>query len=241
MKNKFKLVLSTLVCLLSITQTVFSEDVHPIKKIPFHEGDQLTLSLSNIDVNRLAVADDLLATVSCPSNMCVTHQDKTGSAYVTLNTATPFSLFAVTQTGRHFSILVTPTAEPGLTYELIPQDSNEKALHWEEEGPYAERLVDLIKSMMRGETPEGYGYHSVSEAVSVPFANSASLTLIARYQGDHFSGLVYEIHSNLKKSLLLTPNGFYDKNVKAVALSTQSLEQGEVGYVYEVISTEEAI
>ena len=232
MKNSFLSFM--MVSLLGITPVAFSDTSHPIQQIPFNEGDQLNVALSMVDANRLVVSHDLISAITCPANLCMTRQDKTGSAYITLNTSTAFTLFTVTESGRHFSLFVTPTKESGFTYEFMPHGKSDHAVHWEEEGAYTDRLVSLLKDMMRGEVPEGYGYHEIPHADPSSFKNSASLALIAEYQGEHWRGEVYEIHNNAKKSLLLTPNGFYDASVKAVALSKQTLVPGETGYVYEV-------
>lgn len=232
MKNSF--FIGVIVCLLGLTPIAFAESAQPIKQIPFNEGDQLSLPLSAVDVNRLVVRNDLISAITCPANLCVTRQDKTGSAYITLNTSTTFTLFTVTESGRHLSMLVVPSKEPGFTYEFVPTGKSDNAVHWEEEGAYTDRLVDLLRDMMRGELPRGYGYHEIPHAKSFSFKKAASFTLIAEYQGEHWRGEVYEVHNNSKKSLLLTPNGFYESGVKAVALSKQTLVPGETGYVYEV-------
>lgn len=221
-----------------LSTSAFAEGVTPIKEVPFSEGDQLTLPLSTVDVNRLVVNHDLISAITCPTNVCVTRQDKTGSAYITLNTSTNFTLFMVTESGRHVSVLVSPEAKPGFTYEFVPMGKNNLAAHWEEQGEYTSQLISVLRDMMRGNISEGYGYREIPHASSSSFKKSASLTLIAEYPGEHWVGQVYEIHNASKKSLLLTPNGFYDTGVKAVALSKQTLVPGETGYVYEIKSTE---
>jgi type-F conjugative transfer system secretin TraK len=149
-------------------------------------------------------------------------------------------LFLVTESGRHFSLLVSPDAKPGVTYDFIPMGKSNQAAHWEEQGEYTTQLVSVLRDMMRGDVPDGYGYHAVAHAKPWLFKRAASLTLISEYQGEHWRGEVFEVHNNTKKSLLLTPNGFYGPGVKAVALSKQTLVPGETGYVYDIKSTEAA-
>lgn len=230
--------------LVSMAGCLMADNINPTVMV-FNEGQTLTLPLSGTDINRLSVVGDQITDLRCMNNSCgITYdpKDTTGSAYVSLNTNQPFTMFISTHNGHNFSVLVNPQAVPGETYLFQPMSAGMNASGWEKNSDYEQLNVTVISDMMNNQAPDGYGdYACTDKTPCMGFSTQTLYTVLAmtpvnEYLGDEVIGVVYSVKNTGKQSVSMTPSAFYTSGVRSVALSQQTLNAGEGAFVYEVIT-----
>jgi conjugal transfer pilus assembly protein TraK len=224
---------------LGMAKAMDDVDRHGVQSISFAENDQLTLMLSTVDANRLFVDGDRINAVNAPVGYIAAKNDDSGSVYLNVQVKQPFTVFITTALGRHFSVLVIPKAVIGKTYELKPTGPTVAATMWEKNTGYEKILSDLIKGMETRQPPEGYGFQAMDKTklTAKDFYGVADLLLIEIYPGSQLIGHVYVIQNKTKKPLTLSENMFYERGVRAVALSQQTVAPGQSSMVYQVRSS----
>ncbi|MCX7125444.1 MAG: type-F conjugative transfer system secretin TraK [Gammaproteobacteria bacterium] len=143
----------------------FIAGIASAKNISFSDNQMISVNLSSTNVNRIVVPNDQITNIICPTNFCTSKHnsnDVSGAAYVQLLTQNPFTLFVSTSNGHHVSLSVTPTNSNGKTLVLNPLSSSLKAEAWETESSYRTLLITLVRDMMNGTTPSGYGFTAIS-------------------------------------------------------------------------------
>ena len=200
-----------------------------------NDNDQTALTLSTSDINRLYVVGDKITGVNGPQDLYMAKNDPSGSVYLNVFGRVPFSLFVSTASGKHFSLFVLPKAVVGKTVSFTISGGR-GAKHWENSSYYQTLLVSVIKGMMLGQGPSGYSILNLKRVKSLNIKDVYWLTPIRRYDGATLSGLVYRIENQLDRPITLSPNMFYRPNVRAAALSKQTIAANSAGLLYEVIS-----
>lgn len=221
--------------------------------IPFSEAQNISKDLSYSDVNRLTVIGDQIHNVTCLSpsgavicNISYDSSDNTGSAYISLKTTDPFTMYITTVQDRNFSIFVTPQSVPGETYIFQPTTPGTNAGGWEKDTDYEDLNVTIISDLINNQPPDGFGYQQCS--TDTPCINMQAqkqygviqMTPMAEYDGDNVIGLIYQITNTGKEAFTAAPSAYYTAGVRAIAEQKQTLQGGESGYLYEVITNPNA-
>lgn len=221
--------------------------------IPFHMHETLSLDLSTDDPNRLFVKGDKIINVACPHGFCLidqAHLAETGDLLLTLTKsaakAPAFTFFVSTESGAELTILASGRHIMGQTIGFVAKDGQAKsALNFEKSAPYPEMVVALMNAWIQthqGDSstlPEGYHLHFVdkpNDPITTP--HGFTVTPIAVLAGGTFSGVLYRLNNFEAKTLHLQHKSFYQYNMIAVALSKESLAQGEIGFVYALFQGE---
>ena len=211
--------------------------------ISFVDNQRIPITLSDTNINRIVVSNDQITNVLCPSSYCTsTHNpdDASGAVYIKLLTTQPFTLFLSTNAGHQLSFQVTPKASNGKTFVLNPSGASPQAQKWEKESSYRKVLVKLIKDMMDGKTPSGYGYTAINDSRSLKvFHGLGTLKIKAIWTGDYLMGTEYEFKNNANKIITIPDSAFYQSGVRLVAQSSQSVLPGNTENVYEITSREQ--
>lgn len=213
-----------------------------VREISFADNEQINVVLSNKDINRVLVKGDKIQSVNGSSGLYVAKNDTAGSAYISVYVDTPFTIFASTEKGHNFSLLVTPSAVTGRTIVLnpttppsvLPLSANKPA----EAESYQKALVELIKIMVNNEAVENYARIEVKKAYKIKFYNVAEIQQIASYSGSSLIGTVATIKNKSSKPLVLKAPYFYKPRVRAVAISQQIINPKATGLLYQVITKE---
>ncbi|CAL7962420.1 conjugal transfer pilus assembly protein TraK [Gammaproteobacteria bacterium] len=209
------------------------------KEISFADNEQLTVFLSNRDINRILVQGDKIQSINGPTGLYTAKNDTSGSAYISLYGDTTFTIFISTVKGHNFSLLVNPKSVAGKTIILIPTTPSSFVANFGETESYQRILVTLISSMINNEALEDYSYSKKSEVKKfkkTDFYGIADVKPIAFYNGSHLAGIVSEIRNKSRKPITLKPSYFYKSGVRAITLSSQTLAPTETCLLYQVVS-----
>lgn len=208
--------------------------------ISFTDNQMIPISLSSTNINRVAVINDQITHVICPSGFCISKNngnDQSGAAYIQLLTQNPFTLFISTQNGHHAALSVKSTQTVGKTLVLNPLSSTLKAQTWETESSYQTLLITLIRDMMNGTTPDGYGFTPINHAETQKiFDGRGSMQIQAVWSGNYLVGTSYLFKNLTDKPLTLPESAFYHTGVRLVASTDQTIPAGNTEIVYEIES-----
>lgn len=227
------------VVLLFFATVVLAKATSP-ETLPVKDNQQLAVTLSRVDMNRIEVLGDQIRELTYPTGFCTDKQGDDGASFLNVNVNEPFTLYIATESGHHFSLLVNPKAIVGKTLMFQNDSPSQKALLWERSENYQNLLVDVMRSMMLKQTPSGYIRRWFERNKSYAIFKNVFVTPIVFYQGAHLIGRVYRLQNQSKKSLTLSPRDFYAPGVRAVALSQQTLKPLGLGTLYEITSRQGA-
>jgi len=214
---------------------------------------QVTIDLSSADINRLFVKSDKITRVTAPNNRVVAHNDQSGSIYMNVLGKTPFTAFVTTQKGRHFSLLIVPKNEPGVTVRFIPETPlpvhyrkhSRSAKHFEQSTPYEKTLVDLLRDTLLQTVPPGYSSISPKAFAEIPAfrvplyvsqRKALSVKVVRGFLGGALAVRVLEIKNNTHHAIALNARDFYRPGVRAVAISKETVPAHRSTRIFEVIS-----
>lgn len=212
------------------------ENKKSVREIPFVDNEQIQVTLSNKDINRISVKKDKITTINAPAGLCVVKNDNLGSAYINVYGDDPFTIFASTAAGQNFSLLVTPKKVTGKT--IVLKATTASLSSREDSNDYQKTLITLINSMMQGESLEDYAYIPIKKPLKTNFHDIAEIKQLVIYSGERFLGIISAIKNKSKNLLSLKPSYFYKPGVRAIALSQQVIKPKETGLLYQVISQE---
>lgn len=224
-------------------------------QIKVANNQQSQVNLSDTDINRIFVQNDKIVSVNAPNNRLTAHNDISGSIYMTVFGKTPFTAFINTENGRHFSLLVVPKSEPGVTIQFIPttpldfhyQKRSEEATKYESSSPYESTLVNLLRDVMLNGVPPGYSEipaNSLNKIAvfRVPSALKNQTVLdakmVAGLMGGDLDIRVIQVTNHAGKLITLLASDFYQSGVRAVAISNENLQPNESSDIYEVVSND---
>jgi len=215
--------------------------------IPFGMHETLPIDLSSDDPNRIFVSSDKIINVSCPHGFCLIDQEHladTGDLLLSLTRtaqkAPAFTFFVSTESGAEFTVLGRGRHIMGQTIGFIAKGNNHhKILDFEKSAPYPEMVIALMKNLIQFDQnqsialPDGYHLNRIdqaTEAITTP--QGFTITPVAVLSGGVISGVIYRLNNHQTETLNLSHKSFYQHNMVAVALSKESLQQGEIGFVY---------
>lgn len=224
----------------------------PPLSIPIANNHQAVLTLSNQDINRLFVAGDKIIRVNAPSQRLIVHNDPSGSIFIQVLGQTPFTAFLATQSGGHFSLLMVPKSQPGITVQLIPDKlvlpghyHQAAAKRLEQSSAYEKTLINLLREDMHQHTPAGYTLIAVRAFSDIPIfqvpkyldeKHTLSAQVIAGALGDQLALRQLRITNESKYPIQLLASDFYQPGVRAIALTQDILLPQHSTIIYEVIS-----
>lgn len=207
------------------------------KTMSFSDNQTIPVHLSSANINRIMVSNDQIINLICPNGLCTSKNDNSGAAYVQLLTQNPFTLFISTQNGHHVSLTVAPASSQGRTLVLNPLGSNPKAEAWETESSYRTLLITLIRDMMNGSVPTGYGFTTINHASTQKiFHGAGSMQMEAVWTGNYLVGMAYIFKNLSGKTLTLPESAFYHTGVRLIATTNQKVQAGSTEVVYEIMS-----
>lgn len=206
------------------------------QNISFSDNEQVSVTLSNTDINRIAIQGDKIQNINAPMGLYTARNDVNGAAYLTFNGTLPFTMYLTTVGGHNLSLFINPRPIVGKAVIFQPTTASATTAHWEETSSYQKILVTLITGMINHQTPDGYLYGETHKPKSTDFYCIANLKPLAFYTGSHLTGVVFEIKNKTKESITLRPAYFYQPGVRAVALSRQTINPQATAFLYEVVN-----
>ena len=178
--------------------TASPDVIHALKSFTVRNGDEVRLKVSATQQNRFVLDGDRFVNASFPLNaasISMTKGSVTGELFLTVNPLQkkPFSIQITTRQGRFFNVLVTPTAMPAINaqFKLVSKGVHQGDLPLD--ASYASGLADVMKQMMNGKVPKGWGY-TTTQGLPVIVNAYLTLTPLGEWQGN----------SKIGEKLLLT-------------------------------------
>lgn len=227
---------------LCVSQSAFAKNV-PAKLYAFDDNDTIPIRLSSLNLNRLVVSDDKIATLSCPIGFCTTQgssKDKSGSITVKLNIALPFTAHVSTTKGRNFALFITPRATPAVVSTFKASNSHvTKKSVFSRGFDYPVQIAKLTKSMVlwtRFKTPiDGFKMHPVDQE-TLPKTTLSDLAVIPQtvFVGGDYSAIIYKLKNQTTTSMPITTAQFYSFAARSASISKDTLAPNEEALLYVV-------
>lgn len=233
---RYAIHLALMLTFLSSTTSVLANAINPVQ-LNFDNNQQLTVTLSKTGINRVFVKDDQITSIAAPEADMSSRNDAQGSVYARILTPQPFTAFVVTAAGRHFSLLVLPKGIPSQTVELIANSPSAAEIKTAKSRVYEQRLIDIVRALLRGQTPKGMGIQKIEHAKPIDF-QEGRLKTVMRFTGALMNAQVLRFQNTTAHPITLSANSFYHKGVLAVSLSKQTVMPQGNTEVVEVLKGE---
>lgn len=205
------------------------------------DNETVSIKISSVDVTRIFVQNDRIKSVKGIKGAYTRENDeKNGEIYLqptTLFQHRSFTVLIDTEQGRHFTLLLNPTASPSETLMLVPKGVGRlRAARFEQAASYELTINHLIRHMKHHTMPEGYAVYEVGRSPVFYREKHIRLCLKAIYQGLHLRGEVYTVTNLNKTPLYLDEKTFYKRGTRAISLDTVVIAPKATVYLYRVLS-----
>jgi type-F conjugative transfer system secretin TraK len=236
--NKFKLTTLTCLCLLCFTKATALQ----IK--PGKDNETIYFKIAAKEYSRIFVKGDRILTVKGKS---IAYQLKEfkgkseeGILYIQPTESyqnRPFTLFVGTEQGHHYTLLLESLNIPAENIEIKPLSASKAlATRWEENQPYLQKLIELMRQMKIEDQPEGYAIVNMGIVKPKKFPNGISLQLLTLYKGGQLDGEVWKLKNESGRTLEISPRQFYQNNVRAISVVEENLKNCEETIMYRIVS-----
>lgn len=207
------------------------------------DNETTTAKISSIDVTRIFVQGDRIKNVKSLKGAYTRENDeKNGEIYLQpspLYQNSAFTILISTEQGRHFTLLLTPTASPSETLMLVPKGvGRARAARFEQASAYELTITHLVRAMKDGTLPEGYAIHEINGKKTYRFNKSVTIKLKTMYQGLNFRGAIYAITNKGRTPIQLDERWFYKAGSRALSLDAVYLAPKSAVNLYEVMSSQ---
>ena len=238
MVNKRLTLYRTLILALDLfSGSSLAESIKP-EEISFAENEQISLSLSQTEINKISVVGDKISDVFATQGYLEYQNDESGSLYTYVRNAEPFTAFIITQKGHTFAIQVKPQIKPSVTAIFIPKEAPQPMEQSDlVNGEYVASLVSLSKAMVKGEAMEGYGLHTLHEPLKLEdksMKKEFTAFLISEYRGEKMKGQTILIKNISKETQKLREDLFKVPGVRAITLSDELMLPNQETLVYVI-------
>lgn len=222
MQNK---ALALLACVMLVSAVVPETQAQPPSTLPFSQGGQFRLSVSNTDPNMIFIPGDRVTAISASAGM-LTDRRTTGAGGVLFATVAtkPFTLYVETALGQTLSVIATPVKGEGRVYRLVSAEPpvRPEARAWETAQPYEQLLVSLSRSVLTGKAPDGYGVVApLTDGLKAPAG--LQLTAEKAWAGDLLRADRYRVSNPNPYGLALREQDFWQPGVRAVMFDNSAL------------------
>lgn len=208
----------------------------------FENNAHLKAMMSNTSPNKIVIDGELITGITGPDNAYTKANTADGALLITPLTGQDFTIFLETAGGVGVSIDVSPKPGNGRTLHLIPADAlvkpNPDAKSWEESQPFQKILVSIARTVANGEVPENYTEIKASRGPAYTPPAGVQLTPERQLAGSHLRVIRYRIKNTGYVTRMLNEKQFWQKGVRAVMLSTQTLYANGEGFVWVIFSTD---
>jgi len=205
------------------------------------DNETRSAKISSVDVTRIFVQGDRIKSVKGLKGAYTRENDeKNGEIYIQpspLYRDRAFTILIDTEQGRHFTLLLNPTASPSETLMLVPKGvGRERAGKFEQASPYELTINHLVRAMKNGVMPEGYAVREVDNKTTYQFRNRLTLKLKTVYEGLNLRGEIYEIINKQAIPVQLDEREFYKPGTRAISLDTIIVQPMATIHLYRVTS-----
>lgn len=194
------------------------------QNVPVLNNQESAITLGSDDYNRLFVEGDRILQVRGDDGAYNVETDNVfGQVYIKPTSLNPFELYITTETGKTYALAVHVVSGKREDVGLVPKDAQEtKAARFENNTPYQQAIVALLRAMANGEPLEGFDV-SQMKGKAIPLGNVATMTQIGSYQGDSLVGEVYTLQNISSQVLTIKPEQLYRTNTAAIAMQSENI------------------
>lgn len=212
-----KIILRSLI----VSSLCLSLSAYAETKIGFNDNDILSLSVSQNNINKIFFPEDAIIDLHAPEGYLTTSNDNDGALYFQMNSTRSMTVYLSTEQGHHVGLTLKPITSNGQTLAFIPKTASPIAKQWEEKKSYEGSLLALMRAMLKGVAPQGYGTEDGSTHQAI-YLEDLKLLPTVLYNGSHFTGIVYKLCNETDQPIHLEERDFFREGVLAVSLSTTS-------------------
>lgn len=194
-------------------------------------------NLSKNDLTRLYVKDDPITDVWTVSKSLNIQQDNdAGELYITLKDEDldePVTLFALTEKGERFNLLLTPKTQGAETIALkTHQSTPATAKDASREDSHESRLVALIKAMHANQNHSGFAVQSLKGKKTK--REGVSHQALKRYESAFWVADSFMLTNTNAFDVVISEHLFEVPKRLAVGVVKEQLHSGERTFVYVV-------
>jgi len=217
---------------------VMSTICHAQQKVPVQDGMEVSLTVSQQVLNRIAVENDRILTVKGISGQFELDKDaELGQVFlkpIQSDEQDLIHLFLVTEKGYTYPLSLIVKEGSAQSILLTPLDN--KVAQWEQSNSYETLLKVLVCAMVNQKDLEGFVNESPANIKTLfPKIKDLKMTRLQSYKGHQLRGEVLEISNKGKEILFLVEEDFYQSGTRAVAIINPELLPGAKTYVYRVL------
>lgn len=231
---------STLLCLFVISSTQAAPQIKQEERIALDisQDDITAISVEKDRINRVWGNPDSYATALDNGRSIIDEQ--LGVLFIKPNDTDPFNLFIATESGQYYQLQLTPTDKNPETIRLHNTNSSDtsqqaQALHWEQDAPYINRLIDLNKAMMTGKTPPGYQRINPGKRKILRAQHHLIAHLKKIYKGKQLRGEIYQITNYQSKPIDLNEQAWITPGTLSIAFGPTHLKPKQSTLLYRIV------
>jgi len=217
---------------------VVSFNVFGFQSLNLNPNDSASAKISSLELSRIFVEGERIKSIRGMENTYIFKSDNTkGEIYLKptpLYQTKMFTVFINTESGRTFTLLLTPVDVPSQTIMIKSQGIIKKAEKWERILPYEGTLVNLVLAMFNETEIDGFEVKNVIDVKPKFLGDIATLKLLTVYNGNHLTGEVFEVKNRKKSQIVITEKEFYKPNARAIALKDHVIEGGASTLLYVI-------
>lgn len=209
------------------------------------DNETVFFKISAKEYTRIFVAGDRIISIKGKNNLYEIKEFKgkydEGVLYIrpVLYQKKFFSIFITTEQGHHFTLFLAAMDVPSENIEIKPISASKAiAKHWEENLPYTQSMVDLMRDMVNETQPEGYAVVQLGKVKPKKVGNGLSMQLLTLYRGGLLQGEIWKLRNNSNHLLYLHPREFYQGNVRSASIVDETLSVGEETILYRIVENE---
>jgi len=211
---------------------------HAQQKVPVQDGMEVSITVSQQVLNRIAVENDRIMTVKGISGQFELDKDtELGQVFlkpIELDEHQLIHLFVVTEKGYTYPLSLTVKEGAAQSILLTPLD--DKVSQWEQSSSYESLLKTFVYAIVNQSSLEGFVSENPKNIrMSLPKIKDLKITRLQSYKGHQLQGEVLEISNKSKEILFLTEEDFYQSGIRAVAIINAELLPNTKTYVYRVL------
>lgn len=210
------------------------------------DNETLFFKISTKEYSRIFVAGDRIISIKGKNNFYEIKEFKgkydEGVLYIrpaSFYQNKPFSVFITTETGHHFTLFLSAIDVPSENIEIKPISASKMvAIRWEENLPYTQSIIELMRAMRNSTQPEGYAVINLGKTQPKRMNGNFTMQLLTLYRGGFLEGEIWCIKNDSGHTIYLHPRDFYQDNVRAASILNETLRNGEETLLYRIVSHE---
>ena len=206
------------------------------QQITFQEGEQVTVSLSRLNYNRVFVEGERIIRASYPEGTLIIDKSDLDnpasleeSIYLKPRFDEPLTLFLTTDKKHHVSLTIHADDSTGKTVRLVARQDTAKFITHQTRN--VSEVETLMAHLQAGEMPDGF---KPARLISRPFyvKRAIQVSLVKQYEGANLTAVVYRLDNTASSPIEISTHLFDRRHAESLALSEDTLAPKQSAYLY---------